>query len=51
MALRQLPPLDKKQWEYVINRMHEKPSEEQKKKAREAVALGRKIKTHYPYPD
>jgi hypothetical protein len=48
MALRQLPPLDKKQWEFVIKNMKKKPSEEQKKRAREVVALGRKIKTHHP---
>jgi uncharacterized protein YneF (UPF0154 family) len=48
MALRQLPPLDKIQWEFVIKNMGKKPSEQQKKRIKEVVALGRKIKTHHP---
>jgi hypothetical protein len=48
MALRQLPPLDKKQFDYVESKLHEKPTKSQRRIAREAVEYAKRIKTHYP---
>ena len=45
MALRQLPALNKKQWEFVKNKLSKKPTEEQKRKAKEIERRG-KIRTY-----
>jgi hypothetical protein len=45
MALRQLPALTKKQWDFVTNKLSEKPTKEQKKRAKEIERRG-KIKTY-----
>lgn len=47
MALKQIPPLDKKQWDFVQKRLSEKPSEEDRKRIIAAVKQAKKIKTYY----
>jgi len=45
MALKQLDPLNEKQWKFVMSSLNSEPTEKQKSMARESVEQGKKIKT------
>ena len=45
MALREVKPLDPKQWDFVVKTIKTKPTEEQRKMMREAIQDGSQIKT------
>jgi hypothetical protein len=45
MALRQLPALTKKQWDFVTDKLSKEPTKEQRKRAMKIVKKGNKIKT------
>jgi hypothetical protein len=47
MALRQLPPLNKRQWDFVTRKLAQQPTPEQKRNIKKAVKIGKKIKTNY----
>lgn len=49
MALKQLPPLTKKQYDFVIKKLNTESTQDQIAKAKLAISSGRKIKTISPW--
>lgn len=48
MALQQVPPLSREQYNFVTDKLDSKPTKKQKERTKRAVEEGRKIKTIAP---
>jgi len=44
MALREVKPLDKKQWSFLVKTLEKKPTKQQKTMIKEAVEIGSNLK-------